>query len=186
MSLGTILIIILILVLIGGVGPWSPGGYGYGLGHGRRRKMKESGKTKAASVLVLGLLAGCGNLPSGNQVTLGQATAIVTSKVLPDSAIEKIVSICSKYGGVLKYASLPFLPSIVRESAIDAAAYCDQMVLPPGVVAEAVSGVPVSKEVAKAVVLPSTTDSNTANWMDKVLWGLKKAGEIARVALPGI
>lgn len=122
--------------------------------------------------------------PSVVPVSSGHAAAVLSNRILPDSAIVKIAARCEKYGGLLRYASLPVMPDIVRESAQDAAAYCDQLVVPPGRVLDEAK--PVPPEVVRAVVLPPTTDGNTPSWMDRVLSGLKTAAAIARVALPGI
>lgn len=141
---------------------------------------------KEKMIIVCGigvLLAGCGGLtPQSSSVSLGQAAAVISAKALPDSVVEKIVNTCEKYGGVLKYATLPMLPELVRETAVDAAAYCEQIVPAPLPTTAAAAVVTAPKTT---VILPPTTDQNTSSWMDKVIWGLKTAERLTKIKLPG-
>ena len=92
-----------------------------------------------------------------------QMAAMVTPAVLSSGQVTTLRQTCQIAGPALAVAAQPTMPAQVSETALPAAAYCQQL---------------------NAGILPATTDSNTPTWLPKVIRGVQIAAEVARVALP--
>lgn len=124
-------------------------------------------KTFLASAAALALVLGACT-PQQRQVAqdVAPVAATISDTVLPASTVASLKSTCQAASPGLAVATASTMPAAVSATAIDAKAFCDQlMTAPPGQV-------------------PATTNGNTLNWLPGVLSAVETAAKVAGVVVP--
>ena len=106
---------------------------------------------------ILPILASCSG---GN---LAPTAASLTPVLLTPAQLAAVRPVCARSGPALNAASAPNLPAVVKETAIDAAAFCNAI---------------------NAGQVPPTADSNSSPWLDRVIAALPSVAQAAGVILP--